>query len=111
MFNKPTSVLCSQQCTKPVSKILTGENLKVVGADLQLKVRWFCFIAAYVHVIHAATFRVENLVTDIYEFLRRLRLRPEAGLLNKSSCLAPTLGVTEYIIATVMIWVTLCCAT
>ena len=35
----------------------------------------------------------------------------EAGLLNKSSCLAPTLGVTKFKIVTDMIWVTLCCAT
>ncbi len=83
----------------------------MVGADFQLKVRLFCFIAAEVHVIHAANFRVENLVTDIYEFHRRLRLRPEAGLLNKSSCLAPTLGVTKFIIVKGMILVTLCCAT
>ncbi len=34
-----------------------------------------------------------------------------AGLLNKSSCLAPTLGVTKFIIVTDMNWVTLCCAT
>jgi hypothetical protein len=92
-----------------VSKVLTGDSLKVVGADFQLKVRLFCFIAAYMHVIHAANFRVENLVTDIYEF--RLRLRPEAGLLNKSSCLAAALGVTNFVFVRDMILVTLCCAT
>ncbi len=32
---------------------------------------------------------------------------PKAGLLNKSSCLAPTLGVTNFIIFIHMIWVTL----
>jgi hypothetical protein len=31
--------------------------------------------------------------------------------LNKSSCLAPALGVTEFINVTDMILVTLCCAT
>jgi hypothetical protein len=36
---------------------------------------------------------------------------PEAGLLNKSSCLAPALGVTKFIIVGDMILVTLCCAT
>jgi hypothetical protein len=30
-------------------------------------------------------------------------------LLNKSSCLAPTLGVTKFIIVTGMSLVTLCC--
>jgi hypothetical protein len=35
----------------------------------------------------------------------------ESGLINKSLCLAPALGVTKLIIATDMIWVTLCCAT
>jgi hypothetical protein len=35
----------------------------------------------------------------------------EAGLLNKSSCLAPALDVIKFIIDTDMIWVTLCCAT
>jgi hypothetical protein len=34
-----------------------------------------------------------------------------ASLLNKSSCLAPTLGVTKFIIITDLIWVTLCRAT
>jgi hypothetical protein len=32
---------------------------------------------------------------------------PKAGLLNKSSCLAPALGVTNFIIFIDMIWVTL----
>jgi len=36
---------------------------------------------------------------------------PEAGRLNKGSCLAPALGVTKFIIVTDMTWVTLCCAT
>jgi hypothetical protein len=35
----------------------------------------------------------------------------EAGLLNKSLCLAPTLGVTKFIIVEDKILVTLCCAT
>ncbi len=35
----------------------------------------------------------------------------EAGSLNRSSCLAPALGVTKFIIAIDMILVTLCCAT
>ena len=35
----------------------------------------------------------------------------EAGLLNKSLCLAPTLGVNKFIIVKDMILVTLCCAT
>jgi hypothetical protein len=42
---------------------------------------------------------------------RKLVKRSEAGLLNKSSCLAPTLVVTKFIIVTGMIWVTLCCTT
>jgi hypothetical protein len=37
--------------------------------------------------------------------------QPKAGSLNKSSCLAPALGVTKFIIVTDMILVTLCCAT
>jgi hypothetical protein len=36
---------------------------------------------------------------------------PEAGSLNKSSCLAPALGVAKCIIVIDMILVTLCCAT
>jgi hypothetical protein len=35
----------------------------------------------------------------------------EAGLLNKSSCLAPTLGVTKFTNVRDMNLVTLCCAT
>jgi hypothetical protein len=34
---------------------------------------------------------------------------PEAGLLNKSSCLAPTLGITRLIIVKDIILVTLLC--
>jgi hypothetical protein len=34
----------------------------------------------------------------------------EANSLNKSSCLAPALGVTKFINVRDMIWVTLCCA-
>ncbi len=34
----------------------------------------------------------------------------EAGLLNKSLCFAPTLGVTKFIIVKDIISVTLCCA-
>ncbi len=33
----------------------------------------------------------------------------EAGLLNSSSCLAPTLGVTKIITISFIYWVTLCC--
>jgi hypothetical protein len=55
-----------------------------------------------------------NLVTPKaaakQEFLPN-KLPPEAGLLNKSSCLAQTLGVTKFTIVTDKIWVTLCCAT
>jgi hypothetical protein len=40
-----------------------------------------------------------------------LILLAEAGLLNKSSCLAPTLGVTKFITVKDVILVTLCCAT
>jgi hypothetical protein len=36
--------------------------------------------------------------------------KPEAGSLNKSSCLAPTLGVANVIIVTDIILVTLYCA-
>jgi hypothetical protein len=36
---------------------------------------------------------------------------PEAGSLNKSSCLAPALGVTKFIIVKDLILVTLCGAT
>ncbi len=35
----------------------------------------------------------------------------EAGLLNKSSRLAPALGVTKFMIVTDMLLVRLCCAT
>jgi hypothetical protein len=38
-------------------------------------------------------------------------LATEAGLLNKRSCLAAALGVTEFMTAITMILVTLCCAT
>jgi hypothetical protein len=34
----------------------------------------------------------------------------KASLLNKSSCVAPTLGVSTFIIVKDMILVTLCCA-
>jgi hypothetical protein len=40
-----------------------------------------------------------------------LGLWAEAGLLNKSSCLAPTVGVTKFIEMRDMILVTLSCAT
>ncbi len=40
-----------------------------------------------------------------------LALALEAGLLNKSSCLARALGVTKFIIIKDMILGTLCCAT
>jgi hypothetical protein len=43
--------------------------------------------------------------------LKISNLKREAGLLNKRSCLAPTLSVTKVIIVTDIIWVTLCCAT
>jgi hypothetical protein len=36
---------------------------------------------------------------------------PEVGLLNKSSCLAPALCVTKFMIVRDMILVSLCCAT
>jgi hypothetical protein len=36
------------------------------------------------------------------------KLASEAGSLNKSSCLAPTLGVTKFTTARDMILVTLC---
>jgi hypothetical protein len=35
----------------------------------------------------------------------------EAGLLNKSSCLAAALGVTKFVIVTDKILTTLCCST
>ncbi len=46
-------------------------------------------------------------------YLRHLFNKPnsEAGLLNKSPCLAPALGVTKFIIVTDIILVALCCAT
>jgi hypothetical protein len=34
----------------------------------------------------------------------------EAGMLNKSSCIAPSLGVTKFIIVKDIIFVTLCYA-
>jgi hypothetical protein len=40
-----------------------------------------------------------------------VRVVSEAGLLNKSSCLARTLGVTKFIMVIAMDSVTLCCAT
>ncbi len=42
---------------------------------------------------------------------KRFPFIAEASLVNKSSCLAPTLGMTKFIIVTDMIWVKLCCAT
>jgi hypothetical protein len=42
---------------------------------------------------------------------KKFPLRPEAGSLNKSSCLAPALGVTKLIIVNGMILVKTCCAT
>ncbi len=36
--------------------------------------------------------------------------KPEATLLNKRSCLAPTLGVTKFIRLVAVIVITLCCA-
>jgi hypothetical protein len=53
-----------------------------------------------------------NLGTMFFVFYALpLSQDPEAGLLNKSSCLAPALGVTKFIIVGDMILVTLCCAT
>ncbi len=45
------------------------------------------------------------------EFKFEMHKAPLAGLLNKSSCLAPALGVTKFIIVADMIWVTLYCHT
>jgi len=41
----------------------------------------------------------------------KLASASEVGLLNKSSCLAPALGMTKFINVTNMILVKLCCAT
>ena len=57
---------------------------------------------------------IKNLVTPKAGAKRELlynKLASEVGLLNKSSCLAPTLGVNKFIIVTDVILVTLCCAT
>ncbi len=37
-----------------------------------------------------------------------VNIKTDASLLNKNSCLAPTLGVTKFIIVKAMILVTLC---
>jgi hypothetical protein len=37
--------------------------------------------------------------------------KPEAGSYNRSSFLAPALGVTKVLFVTDMIWATLCCDT
>jgi len=52
-----------------------------------------------------------NCVTPKARAKCELLLASDAGLLKKSSCLAPTLGVIKFIIVTNMIWVSLCCAT
>jgi len=62
-------------------------------------------------IIHVT---IMNLVTPKAQAKHdHLFIKPasEARLLNKSSCLTPSLGVTKFIIVTNMIWVTLCCAT
>ena len=46
-----------------------------------------------------------------YIFMLLIKRKAEAGLLNKSSCLAPALGVTKFILVGDMILVTLCCST
>jgi hypothetical protein len=43
-----------------------------------------------------------SLTIDIYRIY--VRLDSEAWLLNKSSCLAPALGVTKFLVVTDMIW-------
>jgi hypothetical protein len=62
--------------------------------------------------------KILNEVTPIVRKLLRKKVlqhwppvKPEASSLNKSSRLAPTLGVTKIIIVSNMILVTLCCAT
>ncbi len=47
----------------------------------------------------------------LLKFFNKLTLEAEAGSLNKSSCLAPALGVAKFIIVTIIIFVSLCCAT
>jgi hypothetical protein len=51
-------------------------------------------------------FHIKNSI-----LLYKLFYSTEAGLLNKSSSLAPTSGVTKYTNVKDMILVTLCCAT
>ena len=46
-----------------------------------------------------------------YRHIRDKIKTSEAGSLNKSSCLAPALGVTKFTAARDVILVTLCCAT
>jgi hypothetical protein len=47
----------------------------------------------------------------IFLYVIKLKKKPEAGSLNKRSCLAPSLGVTKFIIVADIILVTLCCST
>ncbi len=78
-----------------MSVIWTG----CLGAILQLPIFETIFLIPFYFSIRAHS----NL--PLYS------LSPEAGLLNKSSCLAQALGVTKYTIVRDMISATLCCAT
>jgi hypothetical protein len=53
---------------------------------------------------------VANTETHDYRYLRKVGCS-EAGLMNKSSCLARTLGATTIIMVIAVDSVTLCCAT
>ncbi len=64
-------------------------DVKPMQNDLLHSIPWQCMFALSMRTLQSA----------------------EAGLLNKSSCLAPTLGVTKFIFVKEMILVTLCCAT
>ncbi len=50
-------------------------------------------------------------LASLSDLVQYLRLRPEAGSLNKSSSSAVALGVTQFITINAMSVVTLCCAT
>jgi hypothetical protein len=52
-----------------------------------------------------------QIILYLIKGIKQLGCFTEAGLLNKGSCSARTLGVTKFINMTDMILVTLCCAT
>ncbi len=101
---------------KSVKKIFLKVNLKSNQLfDCKEKYQLEMNILSYIWLFGAKTSFMANVWTpsvcltgknDLKQKMVAWKGR-EAGLLNKRFCLAPALGVTEFITVTSMIWVTL----